>query len=236
MKGEVELRVYSIPDYRVSIVQRHAELEQNMHEIDSPLGWKGLDIPPAPDCGTELIGSNHFRYPNSRLLCVEQYSYRGDGKHLLDHTTNDDQLIFTFKRSNKSINYRALLLDHYPPVIAAFEGYRARTYLGDYQFQYKGGIRDDNSSYNELAKNKSLNIDGRNNIFTLGPAMYWGAMLCQRALGYDRDEVIRRLQGKVPLTMPLMDGVYTVFSDEPNLSYEEFAAYNDRFKAILGLD
>jgi hypothetical protein len=35
--------------------------------------------------------------------------------------------------------------------------------------------------------------------------------------------------------MPLMDGVYTVFSDTPDLTYEEFVAINDRFKPVLGL-
>jgi hypothetical protein len=81
----------------------------------------------------------------------------------------------------------------------------------------------------------SIDTNDRNNIVTLEPAMYRDGLLCQRALGYDRDEVIRRLQGKVPLVMPLMDGVYTVFSDNPDLTYEEFVAINDRFKPVLGL-
>ena len=65
--------------------------------------------------------------------------------------------------------------------------------------------------------------------------MYWDAELCQRALGYDRDEVIRRLAGKVPRVDPLMDGVYVVFNDDPALSYENFVQMNQNGKALLGL-
>jgi hypothetical protein len=39
----------------------------------------------------------------------------------------------------------------------------------------------------------------------------------------------------VPLVMPLMDGVYTVFSDNPDLTYEEFVAINDPFEPMPGL-
>ena len=39
----------------------------------------------------------------------------------------------------------------------------------------------------------------------------------------------------MPLVRPLMDGVYTVLNDNPNLSFEDFCVFNDRFKPILGL-
>jgi len=86
-----------------------------------------------------------------------------------------------------------------------------------------------------LRSSPAADIDGRNNIFTLEVAQYWDAELCQRALGYGRDEVIKRLTGKVPLVQPLMDGVYVVFNDDPDLTFEEFCAYNDRLKPVLGL-
>lgn len=34
---------------------------------------------------------------------------------------------------------------------------------------------------------------------------------------------------------PLMDGVYVVFNDNPDLSFEEYCAYNDALKPVLGL-
>jgi hypothetical protein len=32
-----------------------------------------------------------------------------------------------------------------------------------------------------------------------------------------------------------MDGVYLVLNDDPQLTYEEFVAMNERYKAMLGL-
>lgn len=80
-----------------------------------------------------------------------------------------------------------------------------------------------------------VDTDGRNNIFCLRPAHYWDEDLCRAAMGFGRDEVIRRLTGRVPRVEPLMDGVYVVFSDNPDLSFEEFCAYNDALKPVLGL-
>ena len=80
-----------------------------------------------------------------------------------------------------------------------------------------------------------MDIDGRNCIYTLKPAMFWDALLCRRALGYGPEEVIRRLDGRVPLVRPLMDGVYIVFNDDIGLTYAQFVEMNERNKAILGL-
>jgi hypothetical protein len=86
-----------------------------------------------------------------------------------------------------------------------------------------------------LREDKSIDIDGRNNIYTLRPAQYWDAELCRRALGYDPDEVIARLHGRVPRAERLMDGVYTVLNDSPEMSYADFVEMNEKIKPILGL-
>jgi len=54
-------------------------------------------------------------------------------------------------------------------------------------------------------------------------------------LGYDRDEVIRRLAGKVPDVRLLADGVYIIFNDNPLLSFDDFLSIQHTFKPILGL-
>jgi hypothetical protein len=147
----------------------------------------------------------------------------------------DDNLLIDFDLAKARESYRTILHDQFPKMTNAFRAYSSRTSFGLYAVKYEGGVYLTNPIYNSLKRDKSIDIDGRNNIFTLEPAMYWDALLCKLALGYDRDEVIRRLQGKVPLVMPLMDGVYTVFNDDPDLTYEEFVAINDRFKPLLGL-
>jgi hypothetical protein len=120
-------------------------------------------------------------------------------------------------------------------VIEAYSAYRAMVGFGYYWSRYVGGIEDTNATVNELSKDKAIDVDGRNNIYTLVPAQYWGDELCQRALGYGPDEVIRRVGALVPKAQRLMDGVYVVWNDDPELSYEAFVGMNERYKPILGL-
>ncbi len=89
-------------------------------------------------------------------------------------------------------------------------------------------------AYNDLEA-RGITPNGRNNIYTLSPACYWDGDLCQTALGYGRDEVIRRLSGKVLDIRPLVDGVYIIFNDNPLLSFDAFLAIQHTFKPILGL-
>ena len=228
--------IRSRPSADESILERHAKVVSGMREVGPPLGWKGLTMPPTPDCGENLTAHYAIRYPTPGLEVGGYYSYR-DEKYLSpDKAYLDDCLEFIFKSTNKHLDYSAILQRYFPEVIQAFGGYRAKVSIGVYGSTYSGGINDGNPIYRKLLDDPAIDVDGRNNIFTLQPAMYWDGLLCKRALGYDRDEVIRRLEGKVPQVMPLMDGVYTVFNDDPNLSYEAFVAINDTFKPILGLE
>ena len=79
-------------------------------------------------------------------------------------------------------------------------------------------------------------MDGRNFIYTLYPAQFWDAELCQHALGYGPDEVVARLRGKVPQVERLRNGVYLVLNDDPNLSFDEFIKMNESYKNILDLE
>lgn len=232
----VILKTCARPSANKPIPELHAEVTSAMRNIGAPLGWKDLAVPPAPDCGGDLSASFEIRYPIPGLEVGGHYAYR-DKMHLSDDKAwLDDFLEYIFKNNNKHLDYRAILRVHFPQVIQAFKSYRANVAFGVYATKYSGGINDENPIYRRLLADPAIDVDGRNNIFTLEPAMYWDALLCKRALGYDRDEVIRRLEGKVPMVMPLMDGVYTVFNDDPDLSYEAFIAINDTFKPILGLE
>ena len=231
----ISLCMYYRATHVEPVEKRHGEVVARMREIGPPLGWANLDIPSAPDFGGELAAIYRVKYPNHEIKCHADYNYRGDGRHLFDKTADDDGLFIEFHLPSKTLNYADILREHFARSIQAFQGYRASVFFGHHNLDYHGGIKRTNPIYNRLLVDKLVDVDGRNNIFTLEPAMYWDALLCQRALGYDRDEVIRRLKGQVPKVMPLMDGVYTVFNDDPNLSYEEFVAINDKFKPILGL-
>jgi hypothetical protein len=248
---DIELWIAARAIKAVSIQERHAQVMERMSRIDPPLGFAGLELPPAPDCGDGLNAAYGVKFPIRGLKFVGDYIFRGERFNYEDNGRFDDYLRFGFKVSNKALNYEAIIHEHFPKVIEAFDGYRAFLTCDGYDSAYCGGYvpSDDGSTafdaqgnavrnnlvYNRLLADKAISLDGRNNIYVLRPAMYWDAELCQRALGYGPDEVIRRLNGLVPKIEPLSDGVYVVFNDDSALSYEAFLLINEHFKPILGL-
>jgi hypothetical protein len=231
------IRLYSY--YRAhpeeSVGERHQEFMSNMQAFGSPLGFQGLDLPIAPDLGDEYIGGYRVKMPIKGLTFQGIYQNRRNRTLGEDHATNDDNVKFIFKRSNSALDYTQIVQEQFPKMIQAYRGYRAWAGIGYQASQYVGGYEEKNDTYNKLREDPSINVDGRNNIFTLHPAQYWDELLCQKALGYGPEEVIRRLDGLVPKVEPLMDGVYLVLNDDKDLSFDEFVAFNDRFKPILGL-
>ena len=231
---EIDLNLYRRTAQTDSIAEIHAEVMHNFQRVGPPFGFAGMKAPSVPDFGADTATGYDIRYGIRGIHAEGIYKYRKEG-HNIDHAALDDALFIKFKIPNKRLDYRSILHEHFPELVAAFGAYRAYVGFGYHGTQYCGGWQRTNPIYNRLLADKSINVDGRNNIFTLEPAMYWDALLCQRALGCGRDEVIRRLEGQVVKVMPLMDGVYIVFNDDPNLSYEAFVAINDKFKPILGL-
>ncbi len=227
-----------------SIDSRHTEFVANMSRIGPPLGFSGVAPPATPQMRDgDLSALEWFRYLTPGVKLQMHYKFRS-GRYLnRDESHFDDSISIEFKTSNKALNYCELLHEHFPRVIEAYCGYRARAlYSSQYDIDYTDCFWDEwsgkeptNPTYWKLRNDKSIDVDGRNNIYTLEPAMYWDAELCQRALGFGRDEVIQRLNGKVPRVEPLMDGVYVVFNDDPALSYEAFVQMNQNCKALLGL-
>jgi hypothetical protein len=242
----ISIMLRSRPDKAVSIKQRHAEVMAGMNKIGPPLGFAGLEPPPTPDCGGNLNASFSVKLPIRGLKFMGSYEFRGERHIYRDHGAFDDLMDFWFRTSNKAVDYHAILHQHLPRVAEAFEGYKAFVSYGPYGYYYSIGGPDNgcdaqgyaieiNPIYNRLRQDKTINIDGRNNIYTLYPAQHWDAQLCERALGYGRDEVIRRLEGKVPKAERLMDGVYLILNDNPALTYDEFVAMNETIKPMLGL-
>lgn len=235
MRPDFSLCMYFRAALSEPMEARHHEVVTNMQTIESPVGWRNVPAPPMPEFGIESVALYSVRYPQApKTKCSGLYHIRAEG-FMYEDQSCDDNLVIDVDRTSASNDYRDILHNQFPRMTRAFRAYCSRASFGSYAVKYEGGVYYANETYNNLKNDKSIDINGRNNIFALEPAMYWDARLCKLALGYDRDEVIRRLQGKVPLVMPLMDGVYTVFNDDPDLSYEEFVAINDRFKPILGL-
>lgn len=233
--ADIELWIYTYPDRALTIDQRHAEVMNRMSQIGAPLGFAGLELPIAPSCGDGLVATYTVKLPIRGLRFIGDYAYRGDLHKYEDRSSCDEHLRFGFKTSNKAIDYKSVLNKHLPKVINAFKGYKAHVAYDLYGLYYQGGLNDDNPIYNRLRENETLDIDGRNNIYTLYPAQFWGETLCERALGFGPDEVISRLQGKCLQAERLMDGVYLILNDDPDMSYESFLEMNEKIKPLLGL-
>ena len=229
-----------------TIAGRHADVAARMATIGPPLGWQGLSIPKAPPENVEFSGGYMVRYNVKGIKCAVNFLSRHPNYKYQDHASFDDSIRIGFRSTNKKLDYAAILGAEFPKVVAAFDGYKADVgfkYLGMYYedggennpVDSDGYVLQLNEVYNRLRQDNTLDINGRNCIYTLDPAMFWDALLCRRALGYGPEEVIRRLDGRVPLVRPLMDGVYIVFNDDIGLTYAQFVEMNERNKAILGL-
>ncbi|MBR8657423.1 hypothetical protein KDH83_29315 [Achromobacter sp. Marseille-Q0513] len=219
----------------MSIEQRHARVMDGMSRFGIPLGFKGLDLPIAPDCGDGTIATYGVKFSIKGLKFVGDYRYRGERYLYDDRGYMDEHVRYGFKVSNREINYSYVINNQVPQVVEAFEPYRTCVYYDSYAFKYQGRSFEDNPTYFNLHENKSIDVDGRNNIYTLHPAQFWDAELCERALGYGPDEVIARLQGKVQDVRRLTNGVYLVLNDDPKLTYEDFVKMNEQIKPILGV-
>lgn len=231
-KNDLSFWIYDIPVPSVSIEERHNSVVKGMQKLKSPFSWHDV-IPPATPVRRkgDLSANYSFRYASIPVLHEGSYHIR-DVKYLYDKAAYDDHFSFEFKLEKPGLNYESLVRYHFPELVAAIGGYRAALSYGYYGIWF-----DDRhpEARKKLRDDIVVDTDGRNNIFCLRPVHYWGENLCEAAMGFGRDEVIRRLTGKVPQVGPLMDGVYVVFSDNPDLSFEEFCAYNDALKPVLGL-
>lgn len=238
----------------------HDRFIDQMLKLAGPLGFKGAERQAAPEFGFASDGEPYFsasynvKGRTRGVKFIGTYRIpdiygRTGPKQSARTYYGHDLLSYQWKLTDKKISYHFALHENLPAVIEAFEGRLATVIPCYYDQAYQGGYHGDNGpfsddggyapklnqTYNRLKADPSIDVDGWNNIYTLYPAQHWDGGRCLRALGYDRDEVIRRLTGKVPLVRPLLDGVYIVLNDNPDISYDEYYAMNVEYKKLLGL-
>ena len=243
---EVSLQVRYRARIDESIEACHARFTEGMQIFGPPLGWQHLEPPAAPSIdpnSDDTVGLEWFRYPIKGLKLETMARFRHELSIGSDKVTSDDSISIDFKTSNKALDYRSILHEHFPKVIEAYRGYRARVYFGNYSGKYTdsgwnvwAGRETTNPTYQRLRKDGNLDLVGRNIIYTVYRAVFWDAELWSRALGYWHEEVMRRLESQAQLIRPLLDGVYIVFNDDPALAYEAFVEMNLRFKKLLDVE
>ncbi|QOK94729.1 hypothetical protein HF908_25725 (plasmid) [Ralstonia pseudosolanacearum] len=250
--AEIRLYIYHRASQDEKVEARHEMVMSEFQKFGGPLGLNQVAIPSVPDFGDGLYAGYLIRPPLYRGLAISGgYNYRGGRVILKDRAADDESISYKFKTSNKLISYKSVLHEEFERAVLAFRGYRAALFFDAYETAYCGGYTPSengetafdekgepvqrNLRYNELLANPEVDVDGRNNIYTLHAAQFWDAELCVRALGYGPAEVVSRLEGKVPKVNLLMDGVYVVLNDDPAMSYDDFLHMNEKYKAILGL-
>ncbi|MCF0162846.1 MAG: helicase [Fusobacterium necrophorum] len=218
--------------------EMHKRVMKGLSKIEAPLGLKDSDIPETPDFGTRL--SAVYFTKNIKTKGVEirgRYSWR--------ETNNWDDLVYEFRSSYKLIDYKRVISVDLPKVIKIYEPYEVQGYFLNvgYVGAYEEGTTPETRTYKESInpacnKLKSMGIipdELGKNLFTLQPVMYFSGEMCKEVIRLSRDEIIKRLEGKAQKVFSLLDGVYIIFNDKVEMSYEEFKEMNDIYKPILGL-
>lgn len=215
----------------------HKRVMEELSKIEAPLGLKDSEIPATPDFGEDTITFYYTKNIKTKGVKIDgSYGWR---KKDLDKW---DSLVYEFKSTYKLINYEEMINDDLPKVIEIYEPYEGQAY-----FQYVGAYEEGttpetriygeskNIAYNKL---KSMGITPNKlgeNLFVLQPVMYFSGEMCKEVLKLSRDEIIRRLEGKAKKVLSILDGVYIIFNDKVEMSYDEFLEINNTFKPILGL-
>lgn len=228
---------------------RHQYLIDKFKKLDAPLGLMGMTDLKFPSFGRKIWCEKWYKHPKSKWL-IQQYGYalRREYDSIARKEFINDHLWYEFKPDAGELYYSDIVNIHFPKAIEIYEPRRADSSYSKYRVCYQEGYKpgekehlDENGharsivpEYNAL-KEKGIIPDGDFNIFTLSPVVYWNKAMCLDALGFDRDEVIRRLEGKVLHIRPLNDGVYIIFNDNPLLSFDDFLAIQHTYKPLLGL-
>ncbi len=212
---ERTIRLYRKVNLKESMEERHLTVMEGLSKLEAPLGLKDSEIPEIPNFGTELVAVYFGKNNKTKgVRIIGRYDWRVGGLN------NWDDLFYEFKTTYKLIDYKKMINIDLPKVIEIYEPHSGDCYI-PHTIDY---IRE-NGGYEKT----------KNSFFVLQPIMYFSGEMCEELIKLSRDKIIKRLEGKVQKVVPLLDGVYIIFSDKSELPYEEFKEINDTFKLILGL-
>ena len=73
-------------------------------------------------------------------------------------------------------------------------------------------------------------------LFTLSPVMYFNEESYNKLIKVSKEELLEKLKEKAKGVMLLEKGIYIIFNDKADITYEEFVEMNNTFKPLLGLN
>ena len=227
---EVErtIHLYRKVDVNESMEERHEKVMEGLSKLEAPLGLKDSKIPETPDFGTELICFYDAKNIKTKGVSIEGvYRWRGL-KYVIW-----DELRYEFKITYKLINYKKIIYEDLPKVINIFDPYVADIFVSSsYSIAYKESYKSEILKLKE----KGLKIGELQDVlFILSPVMYFNEESYNKLIKVPKEELLERLKGKANEVQLLEKGIYIIFNDKADITYEEFVEMNNIFKPLLGL-
>ena len=229
---EVErtIHLYRKVDVNESMEERHEKVMKGLSKLEAPLGLKDSEIPETPDFGTELICFYDAKNIKTKGVLIEG-SYDWRDERML--STCWDELRYEFKITYKLIDYKKIIYEDLPKVINIFDPYIADVFVSpSYSIAYKESYKSEILKLKE----KGLKIgDLKDVLSTLSPVMYFNEESYTKLIKIPKEELLERLKGKANEVQLLEKGIYIIFNDKADITYEEFVEMNNIFKPLLGL-
>ncbi|WP_423597366.1 hypothetical protein [Roseateles sp. MS654] len=241
MNIKLLLQLFHRPRIDEGVEDLHQNFISAWRAEAEPFGLSPSFEDPAPVVRPDaLVAVKHLKIPKARTHYSFKYIRRSGKLVTQDSVSFDD--VMTCQLAVDEEHYCDLQYRWLPKFASAFRCYRAQVSIPDYAFNYTDWGWNEwadrptaNPTYHRLKADKSIDMDERNNIFTLHPAMFWDEELCIRALNCGPEEIVRRLLGHAAHCQLVGNGVHLVLSNNFRLTYEQYVEMNDTFGKMLGL-
>ena len=232
------IQLYRKVDDNESMEEMHKRVMEGLSKIEAPLGLKDSEIPETPDFGKELVCFYYAKNIKTKGVSIEgEYKWRG-----LSYV-NWDNLRYEFKITYKLIDCQKIIYKDFPKIITIYKPYVAYIFIPDYGTAYEEGRTPETITYYDSKNPNFLKLKETgvkigvlyDALFTLSPVMYFNEECYEKLIKVPKKELLKRLEGKAKKILLLEKGVYIIFNDKADISYEEFVEMNETFKPLLGL-
>ena len=236
---ERTIQLYRKVDNNEPMEEMHKRVMEGLSKIEAPLGLKDSEIPKTLDFGTELIC--HYFTKNIKTKGVKikgSYDWR-----MISPLVWWDTLKYEFKITYKLIDYQKIIYEDLPKIITIYEPYITYIYISNYGKAYEEGRTPETITYYDSENPNFLKLKETgvqigmlfDALFTLSPVMYFNEECYKKLIKVPKEELLKRLEGKAKKVLLLEKGIYIIFNDKADISYEEFVEMNETFKPLLNL-
>ena len=236
---ERTIQLYRKVDNNEPMEEMHKRVMEGLSKIEAPLGLKDSEIPKTPDFGAELICFYYAKNIKTKGVSIEgDYQWRG-----LSYIAWDN-LRYEFKITYKLIDYQKIIYIDLPKVIEIYDPYVVDVHVSPiYSIAYEEGRTPETITYYDSENPNFLKLKETgvqigmlfDALFTLSPVMYFNEECYKKLIKVSKEELLKRLEGKAKKVLLLEKGIYIIFNDKADISYEEFVEMNETFKPLLGL-